>query len=252
MRIHHVKIENFRGIKSLEWTISSAYCCLVGPGDTRKSSILRAISYVFHPSHELQIDDFDFYQCDTSLTISIWVTLSGFPSDLLAENKFGFLLRGVKPEGMIVDDPVADSVPALTVRLTINSDLAPEWYVVKDSNPEGERLGNADRASMGVLQIEEEGDNYFSWRRGYPLSRLSECRDEISDALVKAHRSAATSITDASVPSSSLGKSKLQEIASQIGVNIKGELGVGLDYERVGRNLGYVSLQHGKVEPPPL
>ncbi|MCR1572651.1 MULTISPECIES: AAA family ATPase [Stenotrophomonas] len=42
-RIRHIAIRNFRSIHSLDWSPSAGVNCLVGPGDSGKSTILDAI-----------------------------------------------------------------------------------------------------------------------------------------------------------------------------------------------------------------
>ncbi len=50
MRIRHVSIRNFRGIRELDWAIPDAkIVCLIGRGDSAKSTILEALRRVFHP-----------------------------------------------------------------------------------------------------------------------------------------------------------------------------------------------------------
>jgi recombinational DNA repair ATPase RecF len=43
MRLCHLKIERFRGIKSVEWTVREDFLCLIGPGHSTKSTIVDAI-----------------------------------------------------------------------------------------------------------------------------------------------------------------------------------------------------------------
>ncbi|WP_455549883.1 AAA family ATPase, partial [Dryocola clanedunensis] len=39
-----LSVRNFRGISELEWTLkASPLCCLIGPGDSGKSTVLDAI-----------------------------------------------------------------------------------------------------------------------------------------------------------------------------------------------------------------
>jgi predicted ATP-dependent endonuclease of OLD family len=46
MQIRNVQIQRFRGIKSLDWCVDGQIICLIGPGDSTKSTILSAIDYV--------------------------------------------------------------------------------------------------------------------------------------------------------------------------------------------------------------
>ncbi|MBR4341287.1 MAG: AAA family ATPase [Lachnospiraceae bacterium] len=47
MRLKHVSIKNFRGIKQADLTFpdEQRLVCLIGPGDSTKSTILTAIHY---------------------------------------------------------------------------------------------------------------------------------------------------------------------------------------------------------------
>ena len=46
MRIVYLEIQNFRGIKALVWVPAAGMNCLIGPGDSTKTTILddRAVS----------------------------------------------------------------------------------------------------------------------------------------------------------------------------------------------------------------
>jgi predicted ATP-binding protein involved in virulence len=66
MHIRHVHIRRFRGIVSLDWDVKAQLVCLVGPGDSTKTTILDAISYALSPRWSLPIHDGDFHNGDTS------------------------------------------------------------------------------------------------------------------------------------------------------------------------------------------
>lgn len=46
MRLGRIEIQNFRGVKSLDWRHIAETTALVGPGDSGKSTILDAIERV--------------------------------------------------------------------------------------------------------------------------------------------------------------------------------------------------------------
>ena len=57
-RIHELKIKNFRGIRDFSNTFGAAnFICLIGRGDSGKSTILDAISYVLSSSWNLTFFD---------------------------------------------------------------------------------------------------------------------------------------------------------------------------------------------------
>ncbi len=63
-KIHNLKIKNFRGIKELDHTFGPAnFVCLVGRGDSGKTTILEAIEYALYPNWSPSISDNDFVDC---------------------------------------------------------------------------------------------------------------------------------------------------------------------------------------------
>ena len=61
MRIRHLRIRNFRGIRELDWAVpDQTLFCLVGRGDSTKSTILEALRRVFFSQWKLVFDDADF------------------------------------------------------------------------------------------------------------------------------------------------------------------------------------------------
>ena len=62
MKLTSIEVKNFRGIKqaSVSFPIDSRIICLIGPGDSGKSSLLRAIEWALWPSWSLIVTDMDF------------------------------------------------------------------------------------------------------------------------------------------------------------------------------------------------
>jgi putative ATP-dependent endonuclease of OLD family len=76
MRIRQLSVRNFRGIRELEWALPDKnVLCLIGRGDSTKSTILEALRRVFHPQWNLAFDDADFYKCVPANPIKIEVVL---------------------------------------------------------------------------------------------------------------------------------------------------------------------------------
>lgn len=105
MQIVEVEIKNFRGIKSFKQSFQDKkLICLIGRGDSGKSTILEAISYALYPSWNLQLNDNDFYNGDPSSSISIDVSIK-VPAEFILEEKYGLYLRGYsKHEDKIFDE----------------------------------------------------------------------------------------------------------------------------------------------------
>lgn len=95
MRLCHLSISNFRGIKTLEWVIpDQQILCLIGRGDSTKSTILEALRRVFYPHWNLTFVDSDFYLCKTSVAIKVDVILCDLPNTFIDSAKFRHCLCG--------------------------------------------------------------------------------------------------------------------------------------------------------------
>jgi len=63
-KIRHIEIRNFRGVKYLNWAPKDGINCLIGPGDSGKTSILDAIDGCLSVRRNVDFSDADFFQMD--------------------------------------------------------------------------------------------------------------------------------------------------------------------------------------------
>lgn len=73
MRILDININNFRGIEHFyhQFSESDNVICIIGRNDSGKTSILKAIEWLFYPSNSLNASISDFYNNDTTKDIII-------------------------------------------------------------------------------------------------------------------------------------------------------------------------------------
>ena len=190
MKIRHVSLRNFRGVRYLEWNVDSDVVCLIGPGDSTKSTVLNAIAYTLSPRPFLVVNDADFYAANISEPIVIEVTVTHPPKHLLAEGKYGLFQRGWSAEHGLSDDPEPEGYTALTIRLTVDDALEPRWIVTKQANDEGKVIGWKDRAALQMFRIDDNINAHLAWGRGSALAGLTADDDEIGSTLTAAHRDA--------------------------------------------------------------
>ena len=166
MKIRHVSVKNFRGIRELEWDIRSDVVCLLGLGDATKSTVLDAIEYTLTHSRFLGLNDADFYAANINEPILIQVTVTHPPRKLLTESNYGLLQRGWSAEHGLLDDPVPESNPALTIELHVDDALEPRWTVTKPG-VEDKLIGGRDRAAFQMFRIDDSINrlrkNGFHW-----------------------------------------------------------------------------------------
>ena len=132
MKIVAVDIDRFRGIKELRMTTDGKFVCLVGPGDSTKTTILKAIELASTSQRNVVFYDTDFFGGDPTQSLRIEITLTGIPRELITDSKFGFWIRGYTAPHSIRDDPQADDAEALTIRLQVDETLEPQRLVVNE------------------------------------------------------------------------------------------------------------------------
>lgn len=174
-RIFHLHIENFRGIEKFDHNFNPGLTCIIGRGNSGKTTILDALSYVLTPMHTIPFHDGDFYNCNIEHPIIIEVTLVGLTEEIL--RKFGDRIRGVKGEAIIssMTNPTAQEErveDAVTIRLKVEKDLEPVWEVIGDDGVEPRTLRASERELFNCFYISEYTDRHFTLSKGSPLSSL--------------------------------------------------------------------------------
>src|SRR5258706_14576513 len=96
MRIVCGELDNLRRIKTLRWAPAARVNCLIGPGDSTKTTVLDAIELALNPRSYQFADDSDFYDLDSDKPIKVTVTLAGIPADFKADDRYWVHLRGWK------------------------------------------------------------------------------------------------------------------------------------------------------------
>src|SRR5207245_6413 len=70
-KIRKIEIQHFRCIQSLRWLPAEGISCLIGPGDSGKSTVLDAIDLCLGARRSAQLSDADFFNLDATKPISI-------------------------------------------------------------------------------------------------------------------------------------------------------------------------------------
>lgn len=133
MRIVFVEILNFSELHKLDWVPAAAVNCLIGPGDSAKTTILDAIELALNPKPYLFADDSDFFNLDFDKPIEIIVNLAGLRSEFKSDERYGMHLRGWNAqEAKIEDEPGEKLEDALSIRIMIDKTLEARWSIFND------------------------------------------------------------------------------------------------------------------------
>lgn len=250
MNLRRVEIRHFRGIEELLWDVGGDFVCLIGPGDSTKTTILDAIQYAFSPRWNLPFDDSDFYGAAPDKPIVITVTVSELPDELMSDTKYGYWARGWSSDGDLHDEPQANDELALSIRLTVAEDHEPAWAVINDRNPEGKPISARDRQRLGCTRLGSYLDRHFAWGRGSILSQLTADGGDISAILAAAGRAAREAVERdglQEVTALKEASERARDAGAQVGVAVRDQYQPNLDTLSVSIGAGSVALYDGQV-----
>jgi putative ATP-dependent endonuclease of OLD family len=247
-RIRKIEIANFRGIKQLVWCPSPGINCLIGAGDSGKSTVLDAIDLCLGARRNVQIFDADFFGLDITAPISITLTLGALDDSMSTLESFGAFLRGYHAAtGVVEDEPSAGAEVVLCLNLTVASDLEPSWTLISDrASQQGlvKTLAWKDRLALAPTRIGALADYNLAWQRGSVLNRISEERADASAALVKAARDARGTFGDQAEQQLGEALGIVATTAQELGVHIGAKARALLDSHSVSFGGGTISLHN--------
>lgn len=251
MKIRKISINNFRGVKEFEWCLPSANIfCLIGKGDSSKSTIMEAIRFAFYPQWNLTLSDSDFYQCKVEHPVVIEVTIGNLIEEFCSLNKYGKYLRGWDEAKLQLHDEPDDNLePVLTIRLIVEKDLEPKWTVACDRTLEGIPFKQADRNKVSVGLIGAYSERQLSWATGTALSKLTETQS-LNELLVNTARNARSSFDEGravTLKNFDAAAERSQEIAKELGVPVLDKYKAHLDLTSVNMKIGGLALHDGDI-----
>lgn len=253
-RVRKVRIQNFRGIRDLEWSPNPGINALIGPGDSGKSTILDAIDLCLGARRYIQFTDDDFYCRNIGDPIIIEVTFGDLDDTLKDFEKYGAYLRGLKPDGTLEEEPSSSSglETVLTLQLTVDSELEPVWNLVRGSEETGipaKSLRWSDRVKLAPSRIGASSHLHLSWKKSSVLNKLSNEGAEMDSTLLKVVREMRTSL--GTLPSGQLKEalSAVHRTAMDLGIPVGDQVHAMLDAETIGLNNGAMALHDANEIP---
>lgn len=241
MQIRQLKVANFRGIASMDWSPGLSFCCLIGPGDSGKSTVLDAIEATLS-SRWFSFSEADFIGGDTTKTIQIEATVGELSRALKSDERFGLYIRGWTSEGTIRDEADDGDEPVLTVRLTVDATLEPAWEVYCDRIEDVRTLSNRDRAHFGLVRLAGDDARHLAWGQGSVLSRLTGDNEEAPARLALAYKAARDSARLDEIEALMTAATAAEGCAKGMGAYVEGAYAPGLELGRGGLSSGSIAL----------
>lgn len=246
MRIRKIEISNFRGINELNWMPSGGVNCLVGPGDSGKSTILDAIDWSLGARRSLPVTDADFHKLNVDDPIQIDITIGNLNDKLKGLGGYGLYLRGFKSDdGSIEDEPSENLETVLTARLEIGDDLEPHWSLVSD-RAEAQDVSRyfswSDRVQIAPIRIGAYASQHLSWQKGSILTRVSDEKADTAAALATAARQAREAFGESAGAQLDETLGIIKSAADELGIDYGNEIKALLDAHSVSFSGGTISL----------
>jgi putative ATP-dependent endonuclease of OLD family len=245
-RIRKIEIAHFRGVREFSWIPSAGINCLIGPGDSGKSSVLDAIDLCLGARRTHQFTDADFHDLDVTKPVRISLTIGELDDALKTMEGYGMFLRGFyAATGDVEDEPERDAETVLTVTLTVAGDLEPIWTLESKRAAAQNLFRNlnwTDRVRISPTRIGAVGDYNLGWRHGSILNRLCDERVHASAALALAAREARALFGDQAEQQLGETLAIVIETAKDLGVPVGDRVKAMLDVHSVSFSGGMISL----------
>ena len=252
-RVAKVNIKNFRGISSFEWLPKPGFNCLLGAGDSGKSSILEAIGWCLSGNIHRSVTDADFHGLRPDIPIEISVVLVDLSDRLLRLETYGPYHRGFnQATGEIDDEPGRGLDTAFSITLRIDWDMQGRWSL--DTNrveDEGDRHDMALRAlrRLSLLQLQDESTTQLTFSRGSVLFKLAEETLELNGPLADASRQARNVFGGAANEQLEKTLEQVRSIANNLGISAAAGASATLDASQMTLRPSNIAL-HDQTNVP--
>jgi len=253
VRICKIEIQNFRTIRLLNWQPSPGLNCLIGPGDSGKTTILDAIDLCLGARRNISFADTDFYGLDVTQPISITLTLGSLPDALMRLDSYGNYLQAFnRANGLVTEEPEQGLETVLCLRLMVDSELEPVWSLVSQrAQAQGQErnISWKDRLLLAPARLGTYASSNLSWTRGSVLNRLTAERPNLGAELANAARQARNGFGGQAGVQLAATLQIVNQKANELGVPVGGGTQALLDAHAVSIGDGAIAL-HDAIGVP--
>ncbi|EPE7888267.1 hypothetical protein KCQ_19232 [Pectobacterium atrosepticum ICMP 1526] len=253
VRICKIEIQNFRTIRLLNWQPSPGLNCLIGPGDSGKTTILDAIDLCLGARRNISFADTDFYGLDVTQPISITLTLGSLPDALMRLDSYGNYLQAFnRANGLVTEEPEQGLETVLCLRLMVDGELEPVWSLVSQraqAHGQERNIAWKDRLLLAPARLGTYASSNLSWTRGSVLNRLTAERPNLGAELANAARQARNGFGGQAGVQLAATLQIVNQKANELGVPVGGGTQALLDAHAVSIGDGAIALHDATGVP---
>lgn len=254
MRIAQLEIRNFRGIRTLDWSPAPGMNCLIGPGDSTKTTILDAIDLALNPRSNYLGDDTDFHNLNFAAAATITVTLIDIPAEFCADNRYGLHLRGWNPATRTLVDEPGESDSGLVEAISIRVELDPvtleaRWSIFNDrlsGSDDPPSLRFADARELATTRLGPYAERHLGWGRHSVLNRIGD-GGRMTEQLAAASRAAREAFRVSNKDVFAIPTERAEALGKHFSVRVRKGLTAELDIKNASLTAGGVALHDGDL-----
>jgi ABC-type multidrug transport system ATPase subunit len=234
------------------WNPSLGVNCLIGPGDSTKTTILDAIELCLYPRSYFLADDSDFFNLEFDNPIKIIVTLTDLPTEFIAVDRYGLFLRGWDEKTKKVEDePRENFMYALSIALVIDKSLEGRWSVfndrIKSSKDDPPHIRYKDVGQIATTRLGRYAERHLGWGRTSILARIAESGGKFSVQLAEARRAAKNAFEKSAQLAFQVTTKKAEDLAKSFSVPVQSGYRADLDIDASTISSGGIALHDGNL-----
>ena len=251
-KIRSITVSNFRTIKSLTWVPLPGFNCIIGPGDSGKSTLIEAIEIVLNGRRGSPFTDADFHNIDVEQPIIIDATIGDLPDELKNVEAYGDYHRGFNSEtSNIHDEPINGCELAITLRFYVDQSLEPVWRLYSNRTEgagQERQVRSKHRELIAAMKLGGYSTRHFSWSRQSFLNKLSEQPLDLDTQLIQLSRELRQAFVADESDAVAAVVGRVKNIADDLGVSV-GDLTAQLDIKASSIANGSIALHNSDGSP---
>jgi hypothetical protein len=253
MRIAQIEVLNFRGIRRLDpWCPAPGVNCLIGPGDSTKTTILDALELCLYPRSNFVAEDSDFFNLDTGNPLRITITLTDLPKDFENVDRYGYFLRAWDEAKKKVEDEPRIGLPyALSIAVEADSSLECRWYIynerIASSSAEQPSVRTKDIDLLAASRLGGYADRHLGWGRNSILSRIADEGGRFTNQLAAARRAAKQAFEQCGQTPFEGTAKRAEALSKSFAVPVQTGFRANLDLNASAISSGGIALHDGRL-----
>ncbi|HCI54781.1 MAG TPA: ATP-binding protein, partial [Bacteroidales bacterium] len=139
------------------------------------------------------------------------------------------------------------SIQILTIKLSVNKSLEPEWILFTDREMERKEISHKMREKLSILRVGNQIEKHFTWGKGSVLNKWSDNIDQARAMIADAVRKAKEGFDEDKIPDLQSIIEKISKTSEKFGIRPKTGYKAQLDTKSISFGYGAISINDDKI-----